>query len=453
MVGRLGTATLLTLLMILTPLSGCFAETQPEVEEPSLEILTDVTSLSIPRGQYFDFEVSSAEDFTVQRPAGTFFVDEFGVLRDTMNMTFDSSTTTIQMLILDTEQDSLEFIVRSGEITENFTAQLVESSEMMLVDGRRAYETIDMLTSSHNNRWCASASIHDGGAGYASAAEAMLIEMESYGFDHVEITRYPDDPDQLNIVGYNWGRVNPDEYIVVGGHFDIAYAFTPPSGGTNEGANDDTSGSTVSLEMAQALAQMEFDHTVVAALWACEEEGLLGSRAYVANLPENVSVRAYMNFDMVSLNYPIVPLTEPIIDPLTGDLFEPTKYDWSISIAGASDENMNRMIDWVGTTIEDDLAYEPTLGNPINWQIEESCASDHCSFFSEGYPTFNFFSPGGDISFWQEWHSPSDTLEFMTAKAGGPEGMASGFNSLVWASMDLFVRVDNAENFHGNWME
>ena len=453
MVGRLGTATLLTLLMILTPLSGCFAETQPEVEEPSLEILTDVTSLSIPRGQYFDFEISSAEDFTVQRPAGTFFVDEFGVLRDTMNMTFDSSTTTIQMLILDTEQDSLEFIVRSGDITENFTAQLVESSEMMLVDGRRAYETIDMLTSSHNNRWCASASIHDGGAGYASAAEAMLIEMESYGFDHVEITRYEDDPDQLNIVGYNWGRVNPDEYIVVGGHFDIAYAFTPPSGGTNEGANDDTSGSTVSLEMAQALAQMEFDHTVVAALWACEEEGLLGSRAYVANLPENVSVRAYMNFDMVSLNYPIVPLTEPIIDPLTGDLFEPTKYDWSISIAGASDENMNRMIDWVGTTIEDDLAYEPTLGNPINWQIEESCASDHCSFFSEGYPTFNFFSPGGDISFWQEWHSPSDTLEFMTAKAGGPEGMASGFNSLVWASMDLFVRVDNAENFHGNWME
>ena len=64
----------------------------------------------------------------------------------------------------------------------------------MLVDGRRAYQTIDMLTSEYNNRWCASASIHDGGAGYERAAEAMLVEMESYGFDHVEITRYPDDP-------------------------------------------------------------------------------------------------------------------------------------------------------------------------------------------------------------------------------------------------------------------
>ena len=61
--------------------------------------------------------------------------------------------------------------------------------------------------------------------------------------------------------------------------------------------------------------------------------------------------------------------------------------------------------------------------------------------------------PGGDISFWQEWHSPSDTLEFMTAKAGGQAGMASGFNSLVWSSMDLFIRVDNAENFHGTWKE
>ena len=51
--------------------------------------------------------------------------------------------------------------------------------------------------------------------------------MWDMGFDHVEITNYPDDPAQKNIVGYNWGRVNPDEYIVVGGHFDIAYALTP----------------------------------------------------------------------------------------------------------------------------------------------------------------------------------------------------------------------------------
>lgn len=444
-------SVLISLLMISMVLSGCFGEEEPIIA-PELMLDDTMNLLTAPRGQVYTLTVKSTTAYTVERTAGGFFMDEYGVYRDSPIMEFDASVTTIEILILDTELPSISFNITAGDIVENLTVMLKESSELMLVDGRRAYETIDVLTSQYNNRWCASASVHEGGSAYEAAAEAMAENMRDMGFDYVEVTRYDDDPDQLNVVGYNWGRVTPDEYIVIGGHFDIAYVFTPPGGGTNEGANDDTSGSTVSLEMAQALAQMEFDHTVVAALWACEEEGLLGSRAYVSHLPENVSVRAYMNFDMVSLNYPIIPLSEPLVGP-GGELFSATKYDWDISIAGANQENMERMHAWVGATIEEDLAYKPTESNPINWQIAESCASDHCAFFSEGYPTFNFFSPGGDISFWQEWHSPSDTLEFMTAKAGGQEGMESGFNSLVWSSLDLFIRVDNAENFHGTWKE
>ena len=449
-------AIVLTLLFFTASFSGCFGNVDDADPPANLSVPEELNSNTALRGQIFTMTIDSNVDYTVHRANGTFFIDEFGVFRDAMNMTFDKSIQEVQLLIMDTEQSSIDLVVTAGDEMWNGTIDLVDSEEMMIVDGRRAYDTIDMLTTSYNNRWCASAGPggvnHEGGAAYEAAAEAMADEMWGMGFDFVEVTRYEDDPDQLNVVGYNWGRVNPDEYIVIGGHFDIAYAFTPPSGGTNEGANDDTSGSTVSLEMAQALAQLEFDHTVVAALWACEEEGLLGSRAYVDHLPENVSVRAYMNFDMVALNYPITPPTEPVIGP-GGEVFSATKYDWTISVAGANDSNMQRMYDWVGMTIENDLAYQPTAGNPITWQIAESCASDHCSFFSAGYPTFNFFSPGGDISFWQEWHSPSDTLEFMTAKAGGPVGMASGFNSLVWTALDLFIRVDNAEDFQGNWAE
>ena len=443
-----GEAILLVCLLISTSMAGCFGNEPKNEVKPELNI--EETVFSAPRGQYFTIEVDSNVEWTVSRSPGAFFMDEFGVLRDDVNFTYPAHAQNFTMLILDTEHDEINLNISAGDEILNVSITLEDSSEMMLVDGRRAYETIDMLTSQYNNRWCASASLHEGGAAYEAAAEAMATRMWDMGFDHVEVTRYEDDPDQLNVVGYNWGRVNPDEYIVIGGHFDIAYMFTPPGGGTNEGANDDTSGSTVSLEMAQALAQMEFDHTVVAALWACEEEGLLGSRAYVAHLPENVSVRSYLNFDMVALNYPITPPTEPLMGP-GGEIFFATKYDWNIAVAGAEQENLERMHTWVGETIEDDLRYRPTEGNPINWQIAESCASDHCSFFSEGYPTFNFFSPGGDISFWQEWHSPSDTLEFMTAKAGGPDGMASGFNSLVWTALDIFVRVDNAENFQGTW--
>ena len=448
-------APMLVLLLLCMPLSGCFGTAEEEQVESGLRVAGSdnaTLALEVERGLHATVEVESKTPFTVAPGPSIFLQDGHGVHR-VGNLTYPAGTEAFSFLVLDSEAEgtSLQVIAADGASVE-VNLSFIDASELMLVDGERAYDTIDMLTSQYNNRWCAEASIHEGGAAYEAAAEAMAVNMWEMGFDFVEVTRYEDDPAQLNVVGYNWGRTTPDQYIVVGGHFDIAYAFTPPSGGTNEGANDDTSGSTVSLEMAQALAKMEFDHTVVAALWACEEEGLLGSRAYVAHLPENVSVKAYMNFDMVSLNYPIVPLTEPIFGP-GGELFAPTKYDWDISIAGANQSNMERMMSWVGTTIEEDLAYTPTEGNPIRWQIAESCASDHCSFFSAGYPTFNFFSPGGDISFWQEWHSPSDTLEFMTAKAGGQAGMASGFNSLVWTSMDLFIRVDNAEDFQGTWVE
>ena len=369
---------LLGLLMFSVAFSGCFGNLDDSEPAPNLSIPEELNSNTATRGQIFTMTIQSNVDYTVHRANGTFFVDEFGVFRDAMEMTFDQSIEEVKLLIMDTELPSIDLMNIAADEMWNRTIELTDSDEMMIVDGRRAYDTIDMLTTSYNNRWCASASVHEGGAAYEAAAEAMADNMWSMGFDFVEVTRYDDDPDQLNVVGYNWGRVNPDEYIVIGGHFDIAYAMTPPSGGTNEGANDDTSGSTVSLEMAQALAQLEFDHTVVAALWACEEEGLLGSRAYVDHLPENVTVRAYMNFDMVALNYPITPHSEPLIGP-GGEIFSATKYDWTISIAGANDSNMERMHAWVGMTIENDLAYQPTAGNPITWQIAESCASDHCS--------------------------------------------------------------------------
>ena len=97
--------------------------------------------------------------------------------------------------------------------------------------------------------------------------------------------------------------------------------FTP-SGGTNEGANDDTSGSTVSLEWLKHLPRWNL---TIPLLLVCGhvKKRLLGTRAYVTKSARKCLCPTYMNFDMVSLNYPIVPLTDPIIDPLTGDIFEP----------------------------------------------------------------------------------------------------------------------------------
>ena len=76
-------------LLLCTAFSGCFGEENVEETIPELSFFEDSNITSIPRGQTFSLGVESNVEFTIQRPAGTFFIDEFGVFRDAMNMTFE----------------------------------------------------------------------------------------------------------------------------------------------------------------------------------------------------------------------------------------------------------------------------------------------------------------------------------------------------------------------------
>jgi hypothetical protein len=68
------------------------------------------------------------------------------------------------------------------------------------------------------------------------------------------------------------------------------------------GANDNGSGTALTIELARVLATsgLEFDATIVFALWAGEEQGLVGSRAHVQRLAAGKTVvDANINNDIV----------------------------------------------------------------------------------------------------------------------------------------------------------
>jgi hypothetical protein len=68
------------------------------------------------------------------------------------------------------------------------------------------------------------------------------------------------------------------------------------------GANDNGSGTALTIEVARAMASsgIEFDATIVFALWAGEEQGLVGSRAHVQRLSEtNAVIEGNINNDIV----------------------------------------------------------------------------------------------------------------------------------------------------------
>jgi hypothetical protein len=112
---------------------------------------------------------------------------------------------------------------------------------------------------------------------------------------------FTDDPMSFNIVGEIAGGDKADEIVMIGAHFDSWH------GGT--GATDNASGSAVMMEAMRILkaSGVPLRRTVRIGLWGGEEQGLLGSRAYVtqhfadrqdmALKPAHAKVAGYFNVD------------------------------------------------------------------------------------------------------------------------------------------------------------
>ena len=83
------------------------------------------------------------------------------------------------------------------------------------------------------------------------------------------------DVDGLNIAGEIPGAAKKDEFVMIGAHFDSWHSGT--------GATDNGAGSAVMIEVMRILKSLnvKLDRTVRIALWSGEEQGLLGSKAYV----------------------------------------------------------------------------------------------------------------------------------------------------------------------------
>ena len=86
---------------------------------------------------------------------------------------------------------------------------------------------------------------------------------------------YPDGATSYNTIGEITGTDKKDEIIMLGGHLDSWHAAT--------GATDNAIGCAVMMEAARILKAMNVKprRTIRVALWSGEEQGLLGSQAYV----------------------------------------------------------------------------------------------------------------------------------------------------------------------------
>lgn len=91
----------------------------------------------------------------------------------------------------------------------------------------------------------------------------------------IQNTVYPNNTTEYNYVAEIAGTDLADEVIIIGGHIDSWHPAT--------GATDNAAGVAVMMEVARILKTVGFTprRTIRVALWTGEEQGLLGSRAYV----------------------------------------------------------------------------------------------------------------------------------------------------------------------------
>lgn len=109
----------------------------------------------------------------------------------------------------------------------------------------------------------------------------------------------PEGKTSYNVVGEIWGSDKKDEVVMLGGHLDSWHSAT--------GATDNAIGCATMMEAARILKAIGVKprRTIRVACWSGEEQGLLGSQAYVAQhfgsfenpKPEWSKFNGYFNID------------------------------------------------------------------------------------------------------------------------------------------------------------
>lgn len=253
-----------------------------------------------------------------------------------------------------------------------------------------------------------------------------------------------------NVLGIIPGAT--DRWIVISAHYDSvcnlrADALRDQSVCDSPGALDDGSGTVAVLELARAAATRDWNHGLIFALWDDEEEGLVGSRAFVLELVgSEYDVAANFQLDMVGMNW---PCEDPGLGPLPLEIMH-----------GIPRGVQPALVDAVAAAAAETGAPEGAIsireGENV-WNYPRALGgggSDHANFAHAGIAYLFFFvsaqhsdvatTPAGGVStpWTYTFHNTLDTVEQMELRCGGEEKLQAGFQTTLDVAMGTLIRFD-----------
>ena len=211
--------------------------------------------------------------------------------------------------------------------------------------------------------------------------EQMVKERQSFELEFDIRNHFKMGPVKYhNVIGIIPGSEFPDEYVIIGSHLD---AFDVATGGVDNG-----SGLSAHMETARLIMKAggKPKRTIIVALWAAEEFGLFGSKAWVENNEDKWGkISNYFNRD----GGPTVANSLSVPEAMYKDFEKITK-------------PLN--------DINPDFPFTLNKRNPRK-KPTRAGGSDHAYFAIKGIPTIGFGTgdtKGYDFNYYEIWHTERD---------------------------------------------
>jgi len=202
----------------------------------------------------------------------------------------------------------------------------------------------------------------------AEEGQGPVVRLNAEATDHGPVPTY-------NVIGEIRGSEKPNEYVILSAHLD--------SWDGGSGSTDNITGTVTMMEALRILKKVYPNpkRTIMVALWNGEEQGLNGSRAFVADHPEIVeNIQAVFNQDNG-----------------TGRVVNISMQGFT-GVASYFGEWMTAVPYEITQHIDLNIPGTPGTGG-----------SDYASFVCAGVPAFSLSSLSW--SYRQTYHNPTDTFD------------------------------------------
>jgi hypothetical protein len=228
------------------------------------------------------------------------------------------------------------------------------------------------------------------------------LDVEKQTFEQQKGNRIPVPATLTNVYAVLKGTTDPDRVYVVSGHYDSMCNLQATDITCDApGANDDASGTAVSIELARVMSKRKFDATIIFLTVPGEEQGLYGSTYFAKQAAEKkMNIEAMFDNDIVGgvTTYKNAPDRQSIRVFAEGVPSNETTQEANTrrSVGGENDSPSRQLGRYV---VEMAKVYSPGFkANLIYRRDRYGRGGDHIPFLENGYAAVRFTEPHEDFT-------------------------------------------------------